>query len=114
MDSTRQNKIARLIQKNISEILQTEYRNVFNNVMLTLTKVRVTPDLSLTSVYISIFGVQEKDKNMILEKINKHSKEIRKHLGTRVKNQLRVIPDVKFFIDDSLDYLENIEKLLKQ
>jgi len=112
METTRQNKIARLLQKDLSDIFQTELRNAFGKVMVTITTVRVSSDLSVAKIYVSIFGVNEKDA--VLKKITEHTKDIRRSLGNKVKNQLRIIPNLEFFIDDSLDYLENIENLLKQ
>ena len=112
METTRQNKIARLLQKDLRDIFQTELRNAFGKVMVTITTVRVSPDLSVAKIYVSIFGVNEKEA--VLKKITEHTKDIRRSLGNKVKNQLRIIPNLEFFIDDSLDYLENIENLLKQ
>jgi len=112
MDSKRQNKIARLIQKDIGDIFQSEYQNFFGPVLITVTKVRVTPDLSIARIYLSIFG-NNTDKESVLKSITNQSWEIRKKFGIRAKNQLRVIPNFEFFIDDSLDYIEKIENLLK-
>jgi len=111
MDTKRQNKISRLIQKDISEIFQTDYQNFFGPVMITITKVRVTSDLSLARINISIFGTDEKAS--VLDNIKKQTKEIRLKFGMRAKNQLRIIPQFEFYIDDSLDYIEKIETLLK-
>jgi ribosome-binding factor A len=114
MDSTRQNKIARLLQKDISEILQLNSRAYYGGSMVTVTKVRVSSDLALAKTYVSIFVTGQGDKASVLKNINDHVKEIRRDLGNRVKNQLRVIPDLEFILDDSLDYIENIENLLKK
>ena len=111
MESTRQQKISRLIQKDISGIFQEQGRNWFGGAMITVTKVYVTKDLSLCKIYLSLFATQ--DKEGLLERIRTHTKEIRRELGGRERNQLRVIPDLQFFIDDSLDYIENIDQLLK-
>jgi len=112
MDSKRQNKIARLIQRDISNIFQTDYQNFFGPVMITVTKVRVTADLSLAHVNISIYGTS--DKKAILENIKKQAKEIRLKFAVKAKNQLRIIPVFEFHIDDSLDYIDKIESLLKK
>jgi ribosome-binding factor A len=77
-----------------------------------VTKVSVTKDLSLAKIYISLFAT--KDKTVLLEMIRTRTREIRHELGLRVRNQLRVIPDLQFFIDDSLDYIDNIDHLLKE
>lgn len=112
MESTRQQKIARLIQKDLGEIFQSQARSLFMGAMITVTKVNITKDMSLARVYVSIFGV--KDKEELLETIRMHTRDIRRELGFREKNQLRVIPDLQFFIDDSLDYIENIDHLLNK
>lgn len=99
------------MQKDLGEIIQLESKNWVSGVMITVTKVNVTSDLSLARVYLSIFG---KEASGVVEIIQKNTKVIRKKLGDRVKNQVRIIPELRFFIDDSLDYLENIENLLKE
>jgi len=111
METKRQSKISRLIQKDLGDIFQTEYQNFFGQVMITVTKVRITPDLSIARVFLSIFG--DNDKEKVLENIKKQSWEIRKKFGFRAKNQLRIIPEFDFIIDDSLDYIEKIENLIK-
>jgi ribosome-binding factor A len=111
MESTRQQKIARLIQKDLSAIFQEQSRNHFIGSLITVTKVSVTKDLSLAKVYLSLFAT--KDKPALLEMIRTRTREVRHDLGTRVRNQLRVIPDLQFFLDDSLDYIDNIDHLLK-
>ncbi|MCK9617245.1 MAG: 30S ribosome-binding factor RbfA [Lentimicrobiaceae bacterium] len=111
MESTRQQKIARLMQKELGLIFQTESRNHFQSALITVTKVHVTSDLSLAKVYLSLFGM--KDKNALFEQIEKHHREIRHALAQQVGKQLRVVPELEFFIDDSLDYIEKIENLLK-
>lgn len=112
MESTRQQKIARLVQKDLGEIFQMQARNLFHGAMITVTKVNVTKDMSLARVYLSLFGV--KDKEALLDIIKSHTREVRRELGIREKNQLRVIPDLQFFIDDSLDYIENLDHLLNK
>ncbi len=111
METNRQHRISRLIQKDIGEILQQGGKEWFPGAMITVTKVYITSDLSLAKIYLSIFG---KDADKLLQQVKARNKEIRKHLGMRVKNQLRQVPELRFFIDDSLDYIENIEKLLKE
>lgn len=111
METTRQQKIARLIQKDLGEIFQAMSRDFFPGDMITVTKVYITPDLFLAKVYLSLFG--KTAKNELLKQINMHRKEIRLKLGNRIHNQVRSIPELEFLIDDSLDYIENIEKLLK-
>ena len=111
MDSLRQQKYARLIQKEIGEIFQREGFNYFGKAFVTVMSAQISPDLSVAKIYISIFGVKESQS--VLGQIEKHNKEIRKLLGSRIRHQARIIPELKFFIDDSLNYVEKIEKLLK-
>lgn len=111
MESTRLNKINRLIQKELGDIflLQTK---AMKGVIISVTAVRVTSDLSIARVYLSFFP-SEKGKEL-LENIKANTKSIRFELGQRVGKQLRKIPELSFYIDDSLDYIENIDKLLNK
>src|ERR1041384_383377 len=97
MDSTRQNKFARLIQKELAELFQKEGRHFFGNSFVTVTKAKVTPDLAIARIYLSIF--KEKNPNTIIESLKHQKHIIRKKLGNRIKNQARVIPDLEFFLD---------------
>ena len=110
METTRQNKISRLLQKELSEIflLQTK---AMPGILVSVSAVRISPDMSIASVYLSIFP-SEKGEEMV-KNINNNMKSIRYELGTRVRHQLRIIPELKFFVDDSLDYIEKIDSLLK-
>ena len=110
MESTRQNKVSRLLQKDLGELFQKEGRNLFGNSMITVTKVNVTKDLSIAKVYLSLFATDDKQK--LLDSIRRHTGEFRYKLGRRIGKQVRIIPELQFFLDDSLDYIENIEKLL--
>ncbi len=111
METTRQNKIARLLQKELSDIflLQTK---AMHGVLVSVSTVRISPDMSVARAYLSIFP-SEKAEEMI-KNINANMKSIRYELGTRVRHQLRIIPELKFFVDDSLDYAAHIDELLKQ
>ena len=111
MDSTRQLKIGRLLQKDIGEILQRE-PSFRGGALITVTKVNVTSDLSLARVNLSIFATQ--DKSAVLKIVESHSQEIRHKLGQRIRHQVRIIPELQFFIDDTLDQMERIDELLKQ
>ncbi len=86
-------------------------RNHLQGFLITVTKVTISPDLSFARVYLSLFGAGDKEE--IFVRINKTKKEIRHQLGLRVGKQMRIIPDLVFFVDDSLDYIENIDNLLK-
>ena len=111
MQETRQNKIARLIQKELSQIFESQTR-MMHGVMITVTPVRISPDMSVCRVYISVFPSEKGEE--LLGNINANQKTIRFELGTRVGKQLRIIPELKFFLDDSLDYIDNIDKLLNK
>ena len=112
MESTRQLKVSRLLQKDLGEIFQRESRNLSRGAMVTVTKVHVTPDLAMAKVYLSLFVTE--DKSSLLIHIKKHGKEIRYHLGKRIAKQIRVVPELVFYLDDSLDYIDNIERLLDE
>jgi len=110
MESTRQNKISRLLQRDLGDIFQQESRSKFKGAMITVTKVHVSKDLSVAKVYLSLFATADKDG--LLEDIRNHIKDIRYKLGQRIGRQVRAVPELQFYLDDSLDYIENIEKLL--
>ena len=110
METTRQNKISRLLQKELSEIflLQTK---AMPGVLVSVSAVRISPDMSIARVYLSVFPSEKAVE--IVKNVNDNMKTIRYELGTRVRHQLRIIPELKFFVDDSLDYIEKIDSLLK-
>ncbi len=110
METTRQNKIARLIQKELSDIFLLQTKSM-HGVLVSVSTVRISPDLSVARAYLSIFP-SERAAEMV-KNINDNVKTIRYELGTRVRYQLRIVPELKFFVDDSLDYLERIDELLK-
>lgn len=111
MQETRQNRIARLLQKELALIFQSQTR-MTHGVMVSVTRARVSPDLSICTAYLSIFPSEKSEE--ILTNIKSNEKSIRYELGTKVRNQLRIIPELRFFLDDSLDYLEHIDELLKK
>ena len=111
MATLRQNKVARVIQKEVAEIFQKEMRNAFGSGLISVTHVFMSADLSFAKTYLSIYGVKNKEKT--LEVVRKQSKEIRRFLGMRVGKQLRIVPEIAFFIDESADYAEHIDELLK-
>ena len=112
MDSTRQQKIARLIQRDIAEILQKDMADMTRGTLVTVTAARVSPDLGYAKIYISVFPFDRSNK--MLEKIKEQNWLIRKTLGGRIRNQLKIVPELEFFIDDSLEYIENIDNLLSK
>jgi len=111
IESTRQQKVARLIQKDLSEILRIRSRDFGQGVMISVTVVRITPDLGLAKVYLSIFPSGNSED--VMERINNNTVSLRYELGKRVGKQLRIVPEIKLFLDDSLDYAERIDDLLK-
>ncbi len=111
MESTRQKKISALIQKEMSIIFQKK-ANEFSNKLISVTIVRTAPDLSSAKIFLSIFP--EDNKAQVFNEITEKKSSLRFELGNRIKNQVRKIPDLTFYIDDSLDYAERIDKLLKK
>jgi ribosome-binding factor A len=111
METTRQNKINRLLQKELSEIFLLQTKSM-RGILVSVSQVRVSPDLGVAKVYLSIFPSENGQE--LIRNIQANSKNIRLDLGTRVRHQLRAIPDLSFFLDDSLDYAENIDALLKK
>lgn len=111
METTRQNKISRLLQKELSEIFLTETRKM-PGTLVSVSVVRISPDLSIAKAYLSIFPSEKASET--IESINASSREIRYQLAQRVRFQLRKIPELNFYLDDSLDYIENIDNLLKK
>lgn len=112
MESTRQKKVARLIQKELAEILLLHTGELAPGKMVSVTTVRVSPDLSLAKTYISIFPSEKSAE--VLAGIRSRVPRLRFELGQKIRNQLRIIPEIAFFIDDSNDYIENINNLLKE
>ena len=111
METTRQAKIARLLQKALSEIFRRQTSKT-HGVIVSVSNVRVTPDLSLARVYLSVFPSEKGEE--ILNNINNSTKTIRYELAQKVRFQLRKTPELAFHLDDSLDYIERIDDLLKK
>lgn len=111
MDSTRQLKIGRLLQKDLGELIQRQGLQAYNGAMVSITTVRVSPDLSFAKVYVSIFPSEKAPA--VKAMLGEYTKELRFQLGLRVRHQLRIVPELAFYVDDSLDYVEHINNLLK-
>lgn len=109
MESTRQAKISRLLQKELSEIFRRETAKL-GNVMVSVSTVKVSPDLSIAKAYLSVFPSEQALE--VIENINAQAKTVRYELAQKVRFQLRRCPELQFYLDDSIDYLENIDKLL--
>jgi ribosome-binding factor A len=112
METTRQQKIARMIQKDLSTMFQRNGQILYESALITVTKVHVSRDLAYAKIYLSLFAT--KDKHRLLDTIRHHAKDIRFHLGKDLHHQLRIIPELQFYEDDSLDYIENIDGLLRK
>lgn len=111
METTRQQKIARMLQKELGEIFLL-YARKLQGTLITVTGVRVSPDLGVVHVHLSVFPSEK--ANSVLEQVKTDSKALRFDLGKRVRHQLRIVPELFYHVDDSLDYIENIERLFKQ
>lgn len=111
METTRQQKISRMLQKELGEIFLL-YARKLQGTLITVSSVRVSPDLGIARTYLSIFPREK--ANAVIKQVNADTKAIRFDLGKRVRHQLRIVPELYFHVDDSLDYLENIDNLLKQ
>ncbi|WP_461449110.1 30S ribosome-binding factor RbfA [Mucilaginibacter sp.] len=109
MESKRQQKFAGVIQEDLAAILQRESANYLPNTMITITKVRVTPDLAIARVFLSFFNTA--NNQLALQTIKLHASEIRYKLGSRIKDQVRVIPQLEFFIDDTSEYVDRMDKI---
>lgn len=110
METTRQQKISRLIQKELSNIFLVQTKAT-KGILISISAVRVTPDLSIARAYISIFPQDRREE--LIKNINENAKAIRFELGQKVRHQLRIVPELEFYVDDSLDYAERIDALLK-
>ncbi len=109
MESKRQQKFAGVIQRDLAEIFQREGTYLLPGTMVTITKVRVTADLAIARVYLSFFN--SNDTVLALNTIKSHAGEIRYKLGSRMKDQVRIIPQLEFFVDDTSEYVERMDKI---
>lgn len=111
MSSTvRQQKFAKLIQKELSDIFQRDKRGIVGNAFISIAEVKISPDLSFAKIYISM--LLAKDKQAIIEKLELHKKEIRKALGDRIRNQARIVPEIAFFIDEVEENAARMDELI--
>ena len=112
VETTRQLKVAKMIQQDISDILQNEGNGIVKGVLVSVTKVRITPDLGYAKVYLSVFPFDRSDE--IVAKVKDQLWQIRFWLGKRAGKTVRIIPQLAFFVDDSMEYAANIDNLLKK
>jgi len=111
-ESTRQQKIGRQLQRDLAEIIRSKGMAAFNGAMVTVSEVRVSPDLSVAKVFVSIFPSAKADE--VMKIIQDSVKQLRGELGRLVGKQLRIVPELVFMLDSSLDYVEHIDDLLKK
>jgi ribosome-binding factor A len=111
MESKRQQKISRLLQKDLGEIFQQDAKHLFGNAFITVTTVRVTPDLGIARSYLSFLMVDNKEE--MLEDIRDRTKAIRQILGNRIGKSVRIVPQLEFYLDDTAEYASKIEQLLE-
>jgi ribosome-binding factor A len=109
MESKRQQKFAGVIQEDLAAIFQREGMNYLPNTLITITKVRVTPDLAIARIFLSFLG--NPNVQTALHTIKSHASEIRYKLGARIKDQVRIIPQLEFFVDDTSEYVERMDKI---
>ncbi|CAM3698912.1 30S ribosome-binding factor RbfA [Mucilaginibacter galii] len=109
MESKRQQKFAGVLQQDLAAIFQREGMNYLPNTLVTITKVRVTPDLAIARVFLSFFNNVNVQQS--LQIVKSHANEIRYKLGARIKDQVRVIPQLEFFVDDTNEYVERMDKI---
>lgn len=111
-ESTRQLKVARELQRDLAEIIRSRGMAAWDGAMVTVSEVRISPDLSIAKVYVSIFPSAK--QNTVMAKIEDEKRSIRGELGRKVGSQLRIVPELDFYLDTSLDYAEHIDELLKK
>jgi len=112
MTTTRQHKVSRLLQKELGDYLQKNGSGITRGKMVTVTVVRISPDLGVAKVYVSIFPGDQLEE--ALQSVRNRAGAIRREMGFRLRNQLRHIPEFAFFLDDSLDYIDRIDNLLNE
>ncbi|MBA7566250.1 30S ribosome-binding factor [subsurface metagenome] len=110
--STRQNKVSKQIQKDIADILLHHRDDMAHGKMLTVTNVRITPDLGIAKIYISVFP--SAGSNEYIQLLNERRNMFRNELGRKLRHQLKKVPEINFYLDDSLDYIDHIDNLLKE
>ncbi len=112
MNSRRQEKFAKLVQRDLGDIFLQKTPSLFKGNFITISSVSVSPDMGYAKVYLSFFKVG--NKNDLLDLVQLHKKEIRHELAAKIKNQVRKIPELEFYLDDSLDYVEHMEEVFKK
>jgi len=111
METKRQQKMARLIQEDLSAIFQKDARHLFGNSFITITSVRMSPDLSIARIYLSFLLTNNQSKEEIIAEIQDNTKQIRQILGQKIRNSVRIVPELHFFLDDTAEYVAKIDAL---
>ncbi|MCZ4243516.1 30S ribosome-binding factor RbfA [Pedobacter punctiformis] len=112
MESKRQQKFAGVIQEELAQIFQREGTSFLPDTLVTITRVRVSPDLAVAKVYLSFFNTN--NTTLSINTVNAHAGEIRYKLGGRIRHQVRVIPELTFFVDDTNEYVERMDHLFEK
>lgn len=110
--STRQQKVSRELQRHLAELLRSKGMAYFGGAMVTVSEVRISPDLSIAKVYVSVFPSNRQEE--VMKQLEDEKKHLRGELGHLVAKQLRIVPDLDFYLDTTLDYAEHIDELLKK
>ena len=111
-ETTRQQKVARQIQKDLAEIIRARGMSAYDGALVTVSGVKISPDLALAKVYVSIFPSAKAQD--VMHRLEEENSRLRGELGRRIAKQLRIVPEIAFYLDDSLDYVEHIDELLKK
>lgn len=111
-ESTRQLKVAGELQKDMAEIIRSKGMAAFGGALVSVSGVKVSPDLSFAKIYVSVFPSEKAEA--VMGTLEENARALRGELGNRVAKQLRIVPEIVFFLDSSLDYVEHIEELLKK
>ena len=112
VESTRQLKVAKEIQKEMAEIIRAKGMSAFGGALVSVSGVKISPDLSVAKIYVSVFPSEKAEA--VMESLQENCRSLRGELGCKVGKQLRIVPEIVFYLDNSLDYVEHIEELLKK
>ena len=111
-ESTRQLKVAKELQKHMAEIIRSKGMAAFGGALVSVSGVKISPDLSVAKIYVSVFPSEKAQS--VMEQLQENGRGLRGELGNKVARQLRIVPEIVFYLDSSLDYVEHIEQLLKK
>ena len=112
MENTRQQKVAKQIQKDVAEIFAKEGAAIVRGMLVTVTAVRVSPDFGYAKIYVSVFPFERSQE--LMKELERNNWFVRRALGQRIRNQLKSVPEIQFFLDDSLEYIDQIDQALKR